>query len=85
MKNGMSDLNNHLFMQLERLNDESIKGKSMDQEIAKAGAMAKIATVLSNNARLELEAQKLSKASDGNSPTKTPTLLGQSQVVLEAK
>lgn len=59
MKNTMQDLNNHLFAQIERLNDESIKGEDIKIEIEKAKAMSHVARVISDNAKLELEAQKL--------------------------
>lgn len=64
MKNSVQDLNNHLFAQLERLNDESTSPVKMAQEIEKAKAMASVATVVSKNASLELQAQKLLSEGD---------------------
>ena len=44
MKNKLTDLNDHLFMQLERLNDESLTGAELEQECTRARAMADIST-----------------------------------------
>ncbi|MBD3611007.1 MAG: hypothetical protein HUJ13_01030 [Hydrogenovibrio crunogenus] len=59
MKNSMEDLNNHLFAQLERLNDEGLSPEQINNEINKANAMARVANVISQNAALELKAQKM--------------------------
>lgn len=58
MKNTLGDLNNHLFEQLERLNDEDLKGESLDEEIKRAKAITAIATQIINNGNLVLEAKK---------------------------
>ena len=42
MKNKFVDLNNHLFEQLERLNDADLKGKALQEEISRARAMADV-------------------------------------------
>lgn len=57
MKNKLIDLNNHLFAQLERLNDEALKGEELHAEINRSKAVSGIATQIIGNARLALDAQ----------------------------
>lgn len=58
MKNSLSDLNNHLFEQMERLNDDDLKGDKLSEEIERGKAMSGIAKDITANAKLELEARK---------------------------
>ncbi|MDP2127216.1 MAG: hypothetical protein Q8K97_07540 [Pseudohongiella sp.] len=57
MKNKFLDLNNHLFTQLERLNDESLKGEKLVTEINRAKAVAGVANQIVSTGRLVLDAQ----------------------------
>lgn len=57
MKNKLTDLNNHLFAQLERLGDESLTGKQLEEEILRSKAVASVSTQIVNNARLALDAR----------------------------
>ncbi len=58
MKNKLSDLNNHLFAQLERLGDEDLKGEDLAREIERSYAITSIAKEVINNGRLVLDAQR---------------------------
>lgn len=59
MKNTLGDLNNHLFAQLERLNDEDLKGEALVEEINRAKAINEVASRIISNGSLVLEAKKL--------------------------
>lgn len=52
MKNTLQDLNNHLFEQLERLNDEDLTDEQLDRELKRADGMTKIATQIIENGEL---------------------------------
>ncbi|KGJ09012.1 hypothetical protein [Paracoccus sphaerophysae] len=43
MRNKLQDLNDHLFMQLERLNDETLTPDQIEQEVKRAAAMTGVA------------------------------------------
>ena len=57
-KNGINDLNNLLFEQLEKLNDaDNLDDLSI--EIERSKAITGISTQIINNGKLAIEAQKL--------------------------
>lgn len=58
MKNKLSDLNNHLFAQLERLGDEQLKGEELEAEIERSKAITGVSKEVVANARLVLDAEK---------------------------
>jgi len=58
MKNKLSDLNNILFAQLERLSDEDLSTEGLQKEIDRSKAITGLATQVIGNARLVFEAQK---------------------------
>lgn len=76
-QNKIADLNNHLFAQLERLNDETIKPDKMELEIKKAAAISKVASQIINSNKLVLDAAKL----QGNGiATNLPEQFGVKQI-----
>lgn len=54
--NKLEDLRNHLFAQLERLDDENL---DLDQEIKRANAIAAVASNIVNSARVEIQYLKI--------------------------
>ena len=58
MRNTLTDLNNHLFAQLERLSDEDLKGEELKEELQRSNAVSKVAQNIINNGSLVLQAQK---------------------------
>jgi len=59
-RNKLSDLNNHLFAQLERLGEEDLQPEQLKQEIDRAKAINGIAKNIVDNARTTLEVLKFS-------------------------
>lgn len=57
MRNSLTDLNNHLFEQLERLNDEELKGEELKEEITRSKTIESVAKQIINNGRLVLDSQ----------------------------
>lgn len=74
MKNKLSDLNDYLFCQLERLNDESLKGDDLKQEIDRGHAISEVATNIVKNAAIVLKAHEL-RLEYGLKCDETPKLL----------
>ena len=74
MKNTLEDLNNHLFAQLERLNDEELKTEDLEKEIERSKAVTSVATKIIENGSLVLQARKFV---DGafSANTKLPKML----------
>lgn len=56
-RNTLGDLSNHLFEQMERLNDESLSEEQLKKEIERAHAMANIADQIVKRGNLMLKAR----------------------------
>ena len=75
MKNTLGDLNNHLFAQLERLNDEDITGEELKEEMMRAKAITNVASKIVDNANTILEVKKLQVETLGRSNVTIPKML----------
>lgn len=64
-QNKLSDLNNHLFMALERLGDEDMTVEQLSQEIERSKAISNVAGKIIDNGRLVLDAQKTAAEFNG--------------------
>lgn len=58
MKNTLSDLNNHLFAELERLGDEELTEEELEKEIKRAQSIVNVSGKIIDNAGLVLQAAK---------------------------
>lgn len=56
MKNKLSDLNNHLFAQLERLSEEGLTAEQIDAEVKRSDAIVGISEQIVKNADLHMRA-----------------------------
>lgn len=75
MKNTLMDLNNHLFAQLERLNDEDLKGDQLAEEIKRSQAVTGVAREIVANGNLVLKA-RIAADDRMNNKEAFPSLLG---------
>lgn len=58
-RNTLSDLNNHLFEQLERLNDEDLSEIDLEKEIKRSKAICNVAKSITDNANTVIAGQKI--------------------------
>lgn len=74
MRNKSTDLNNHLFEMLERLNDDEVIGDKLEEEIQRAKAITDVSKSIIENAKLALDAAKLTAEYSGR--VVIPDMLG---------
>ena len=84
MKNTLSDLNNYLFEQIERLNDDELTDEQLEKEIRRSDAVGKIAKTIIDNGALALHARKHFDEYGGNTNVEIP-LLGITNKWLETE
>lgn len=76
MKNKLIDLNNYLFEQLEKLNDDDLTSEQLSQQIAKAETISKISKTIIETAALQLDAIKIAADNGIVQPKSFQLLLG---------
>lgn len=59
MKNRLTDLNNHLFAQLERLSEEDLTPEQIAQEVSRTDAIVDVSEQIIRNTQLQLKAVEL--------------------------
>lgn len=59
MKNKLTDLNDHLFAQLERLSDEELTAEEIATEVTRTDAMVKVSEQIISNATIVLRGAEL--------------------------
>ena len=56
--NRLTDLNNHLFAELERLSDEDLEGEKLLEEVTRAKSITAVSSQIIQNASVILDAMK---------------------------
>lgn len=74
MSKNLSDLNNILFNQLERLSNPDLEGEKLNEEIQRTEAVVKVSGQIIGNANIVLQALKL-KDNTMDAGLKLPELL----------
>lgn len=75
MKNRLSDLNDHLFAQIERLAQEELTAQQIDTEVKRGNAIVAVADQILRHASLQVQAAKI-MSDHGNDPTRHLPALG---------
>ena len=77
MKNKLTDLNNHLFMALERLNDEDLTSEQLEQETMRAKAMVDVSTQITTISAQQLKAVELCAKHGDRHGASLPMMISQ--------
>lgn len=78
MSNKLSDLNNHLFAQLDRLSDSNINQEKLETEVKRTESIVKLSQQIIDNSQLTLKAAELvAKHGCGNWENMLPQVEGR--------
>lgn len=75
MQNKISDLNNHLFAQLEKLTEEDLSENELKKEIERSKAVSMIAANILDVAKVSVDAMKII-SKGGVHESQMPKMLG---------
>ncbi|WP_338952386.1 hypothetical protein [Fusobacterium nucleatum] len=75
MKNTLNDLNNYLFAQLERLDEEDISEEKLNSEIMRAKAIVGVASAIISNADVAMQAMRVKEGIATSEGLKLPKML----------
>ena len=67
-QNKIDNVRDHLFMQLERLNDDTLTPEQMEIEIEKAKAVSQVAATLIQTAKVEIDFINAMGVAESQSP-----------------
>lgn len=85
MKNKLIDLNDHLFAQLERLNDEDLTEDELKREIERSKAVTNLGQAIVANAKLALDGQKfMAEYARSAEDTELPAMLENRKTPVQA-
>lgn len=85
MKNKLSDLNDHLFQQLERLSKEDLTTEQIAKEVTRTEALVKVSEQIIGNATLTLRAAELVAEHSGRGAFEHMLPMMGATKVIEAK
>ena len=73
----LTDLNDHLFKQIERLNNPDLQGDRLYEEVNRTGSLVSLAGKVIDNARLALDAEV--KLADMPAANRRPKMLNNAE------
>jgi len=60
-RNKLSDLNDYLFEQIERINDDELSGEDLDMQLKRSKAICQVSSVIVRNAAVMVQGMKMAQ------------------------